>query len=182
MAFRSVPRPSSPPGAKASTECPYRAQNHQHTHRNHPHPDCLILLLCWPPDASFCASGAHGPTAAPLRFSKNTPCDSAQRSLKQSLRIMDKTRACALVIPSTHSFFSRCTLHRNLRLQSMQNTLLPRVRPTQIAARTNAHQPLHTDKEQRHIRQPEPASTHPRIMPARLSNPAFPYRSRTIRP
>ena len=25
MAFRSVPRPSSPPGAKASTECPYRA-------------------------------------------------------------------------------------------------------------------------------------------------------------
>ena len=23
MAFRSVPRPSSPPGAKASTECPY---------------------------------------------------------------------------------------------------------------------------------------------------------------
>ena len=26
MAFRSVPRPSSPPGAKASTECPYRAQ------------------------------------------------------------------------------------------------------------------------------------------------------------
>ena len=25
MAFRSVPRPSSPPGTKASTECPYRA-------------------------------------------------------------------------------------------------------------------------------------------------------------
>ncbi len=28
MAFRSVPRPSSPPGAKASTECPYRARDH----------------------------------------------------------------------------------------------------------------------------------------------------------
>ena len=27
VAFRSVPRPSSPPGAKASTECPYRARN-----------------------------------------------------------------------------------------------------------------------------------------------------------
>ena len=26
MAFRSVPRPSSPPGAKASTECPYFAR------------------------------------------------------------------------------------------------------------------------------------------------------------
>ena len=46
MAFRSVPRPSSPPGAKASTECPYRAQNpHDPSpegsatptmHRNHP--------------------------------------------------------------------------------------------------------------------------------------------------
>ena len=47
MAFRSVPRPSSPPGAKASTECPYRAQyteripGQEHApltmHRNH-HP------------------------------------------------------------------------------------------------------------------------------------------------
>ena len=27
MAFRSVPRPSSPPGAKASTECPYHARS-----------------------------------------------------------------------------------------------------------------------------------------------------------
>jgi hypothetical protein len=27
MAFRSVPRPSSPPGAKASTECPSHAQD-----------------------------------------------------------------------------------------------------------------------------------------------------------
>ncbi len=29
MAFRSVPRPSSPPGAKASTECPSRARERQ---------------------------------------------------------------------------------------------------------------------------------------------------------
>ena len=28
MAFRSVPRPSSPPGAKASTERPYHARDH----------------------------------------------------------------------------------------------------------------------------------------------------------
>jgi hypothetical protein len=27
MAYRSVPRPSSPPGAKASTECPYCARD-----------------------------------------------------------------------------------------------------------------------------------------------------------
>ena len=50
MAFRSVPRPSSPPGAKASTECPSHTQKcwpHGHSparpttspimHRNHPH-------------------------------------------------------------------------------------------------------------------------------------------------
>jgi hypothetical protein len=46
VAFRSVPRPSSPPGAKASTECPSRArdlrarpegQTRPAMHRNHPH-------------------------------------------------------------------------------------------------------------------------------------------------
>eukprot|EP01012_Entosiphon_sulcatum_P049954 TRINITY_DN686_c0_g1_i3.p1 TRINITY_DN686_c0_g1~~TRINITY_DN686_c0_g1_i3.p1 ORF type:complete len:121 (-),score=2.92 TRINITY_DN686_c0_g1_i3:416-778(-) len=29
VAFRSVPRPSSPPGAKASTECPSHAREHR---------------------------------------------------------------------------------------------------------------------------------------------------------
>src|ERR1700722_11337850 len=33
MAFRSVPRPSSPPGAKASTECPSVVQS-RHTYRH----------------------------------------------------------------------------------------------------------------------------------------------------
>jgi hypothetical protein len=37
VAFRSVPRPSSPPGAKASTECPSRARNQPTMHRSHPH-------------------------------------------------------------------------------------------------------------------------------------------------
>ena len=45
VAFRSVPRPSSPPGAKASTECPSLARDHippefdpeaSTMHRNHP--------------------------------------------------------------------------------------------------------------------------------------------------
>jgi hypothetical protein len=35
VAFRSVPRPSSPPGAKASTECPYLARSLT-MHGNHP--------------------------------------------------------------------------------------------------------------------------------------------------
>ena len=46
VAFRSVPRPSSPPGAKASTECPcytrypglVREQTSLTMHRNHPQP------------------------------------------------------------------------------------------------------------------------------------------------
>jgi hypothetical protein len=40
MAFRSVPRPSSPPGAKASTECPYRAR-----YQNHPPREQEMALL-----------------------------------------------------------------------------------------------------------------------------------------
>ena len=43
VAFRSVPRPSSPPGAKASTECPFLTRDHcascdalSTMHRNHP--------------------------------------------------------------------------------------------------------------------------------------------------
>jgi hypothetical protein len=41
VAFRSVPRPSSPPGAKASTECPSRARDHKGTSiRRCPGPPC----------------------------------------------------------------------------------------------------------------------------------------------
>ena len=38
MAFRSVPRPSSPPGAKASTECPYRARDQWSSDRSENQP------------------------------------------------------------------------------------------------------------------------------------------------
>ncbi len=38
VAFRSVPRPSSPPGAKASTECPSRARDRSAMRRNKPCP------------------------------------------------------------------------------------------------------------------------------------------------
>jgi hypothetical protein len=62
MAFRSVPRPSSPPGAKASTECPFVVQlssprvNALNTHqalptinRNHPSDCCAHLHFQTPP-------------------------------------------------------------------------------------------------------------------------------------
>ena len=50
VAFRSVPRPSSPPGAKASTECPSLAQDQRRVsqrastmHRNHPQKTAFSL-------------------------------------------------------------------------------------------------------------------------------------------
>ena len=59
MAFRSVPRPSSPPGAKASTECPYCARNQPTMHRSHPHQNHQL------PPAEQCNRRAHSkPTLA----------------------------------------------------------------------------------------------------------------------
>src|SRR6516165_4240194 len=62
MAFRSVPRPSSPPGTKASTECPFvvqlssphvRALNTRDMlptiNRNHPSDYCDFLHFQRPP-------------------------------------------------------------------------------------------------------------------------------------
>ena len=52
MAFRSVPRPSSPPGAKASTECPYRAQHGcseehpRHAQKPATHPRRCVAHFC----------------------------------------------------------------------------------------------------------------------------------------
>ena len=40
VAFRSVPRPSSPPGAKASTECPSRARDRRIRPKANPDPPC----------------------------------------------------------------------------------------------------------------------------------------------
>jgi hypothetical protein len=37
VAFRSVPRPSSPPGAKASTECPSHTRSPDRIRRSNPH-------------------------------------------------------------------------------------------------------------------------------------------------
>jgi hypothetical protein len=71
MAFRSVPRPSSPPGAKASTECPSYARKHPDRppghpddqsnpmHRNHPRPTRPRTL----PHGSCSAHIAPEPTA-----------------------------------------------------------------------------------------------------------------------
>ena len=109
MAFRSVPRPSSPPGAKASTECPSRARdpaarsprpkptepNRQPTmHRSQPHPgdfpDCAA-----PPHGRHELSthtgshrSSHRPIPTPLnacarsRGSPHLPCHHGRRTCR----------------------------------------------------------------------------------------------------
>jgi hypothetical protein len=63
MAFRSVPRPSSPPGAKASTECPFVVQLYPHHALNiehiqntaHHKQEPSIRFLPLPPLLNFAA-------------------------------------------------------------------------------------------------------------------------------
>ena len=132
MAFRSVPRPSSPPGAKASTECPSRAQS-PHMHRNHPQPG-----------------------------QPHARDDHAQ--------------------PNLHT--AHLTTTRNPRRMGHKPT---RVRPTRIAVRPDAHQPLHTDKEQTEHGPPPPRrrqrASHDRGDPIRIpsatTTPAQPWWRRT---
>ena len=69
MAFRSVPRPSSPPGAKASTECPYRARDRPTMHRSHPHPNARMRTHL--NTASLTTQHTH--VAAPAITSENEP-------------------------------------------------------------------------------------------------------------
>ena len=64
MAFRSVPRPSSPPGAKASTECPSYTRYPGHSlerpclimHGNHPQGIRTVSwkYLCFPQHNTIC--------------------------------------------------------------------------------------------------------------------------------
>ena len=127
-------------------------------------PDRSILLLCRPPDAPVCASGAHGQTAAPLRFSTGTPCDSAQRSLEQSSRTVDETRARP-VIPNTLS-----SLDAPVRIATIIGS------DTQSRPRTGTHQPLHTDNEHRNTNSIQqgchPISRPPVTITRRRSTPA----------
>ena len=79
--FRSVPRPSSPPGAKASTECPSHAHPHaQETTRTRMHP---IPLLARPSDARLLRSGAHDPRG------RSAPVLASARQLTRSSAVLE---------------------------------------------------------------------------------------------
>ena len=117
MAFRSVPRPSSPPGAKASTECPSRAQI--------------------PPHAQ------EPPT----------------------------TGAAPSIQDDHHALLSKTTRTpgRMPAILDAQARMPTRVRPTRTAVRTDAHQPLHADKE--HDDTSDPARAAGTSAPTRTRDP-----------
>ena len=96
---------------------------------------------------SFIASWCQGIHRMPLSRSK-PPTHAQEPSTPGFKPAAHETRDARPVIPSTHS-----SLNTSVRKPAISSasehasTLLPRVRPTQITARTDAHQPLHTDKE-----------------------------------
>src|SRR3954469_22878635 len=66
MAFRSVPRPSSPPGAKASTECPSLAREHSSpgnvSKDTRPGPPPCTETIHREPDPASTDRSAHHPS------------------------------------------------------------------------------------------------------------------------
>ena len=73
VAFRSVPRPSSPPGAKASTECPSRARDRKDTSiRRCPGPPCAGIILAH--------AGRHSAHTTPLIAHPTPPGSSPLRN------------------------------------------------------------------------------------------------------
>ena len=91
VAFRSVPRPSSPPGAKASTECPYRARDlgidlHRRPvrptmHRSHPHP-------CQGTNAA-----THGKPRTYLHMQRTPPSRAARIATPLNVVALDRVAA-----------------------------------------------------------------------------------------
>src|SRR5689334_7853776 len=91
VAFRSVPRPSSPPGAKASTECPYYARDRdpiEHvrrdpSHRQQDHPvisdQWSVIRRIRPRLTALSLSTQQVP---PLRGRNQTPLNAHASSLE----------------------------------------------------------------------------------------------------
>ena len=83
VAFRSVPRPSSPPGAKASTECPSLARDHSASSDAHP-PCTETILSGGHPQRTFCASRIT--LAQHITVASEHPPPLERRSVRSDLR------------------------------------------------------------------------------------------------
>ena len=154
-AFRSVPRPSSPPGAKASTECPSHARYHtpsrtptDHTmHRNHPQPHAMLISHQTPAPADH--PPARGQVIAPGTMSRHSH---TQQLITSSPSEPHRTPSASPSLPLDSD-----------PGQTYADTggISEAVRTPRLA-RPETHQNLiHPDKEQRHrTTHAEPLQTH----------------------
>jgi hypothetical protein len=122
MAFRSVPRPSSPPGAKASTECPLFARDRN---ANPPCPQPAI-----PEDEQ----ANHSKSRSPLQGINGT----IHQSRTRSIRILSQRSE------RSHPILFQTVLP--VRVRHPQNECGSGSRP--IHAPRSAPKPIHLDKDQ----------------------------------
>jgi hypothetical protein len=145
MAFRSVPRPSSPPGAKASTECPY------HT------PIQWSEVRCQSSAAKYRTAGNDIQNHVP-RGSQSFQAQHRIQNLVRSLRRTNKIRINSHNVsePSLSDLgaFPPCFDTRRQLSRSDINRTAGRTR-TSVRfhhTRPETHQNLiHPDKEQNHL-------------------------------
>ena len=126
MAFRSVPRPSSPPDAKASTECSYRALSHRQPkppspctetkhairnitarHRKYSHASAPLLeqntnlILSFSTSLNVCRRGLGADTGFPMSDIRSDWLTAARPETHQNLIHNTKTNIAAQKQQST---------------------------------------------------------------------------------
>ena len=166
MAFRSVPRPSSPPGAKASTECPYRARKtlkpefhpkiNPDVRRHHAQEPSTPKNPVPTPHARNALSAIHlwRPAAITDGKATTTPlnANAADRLTKAARRLLRVGQTSRSPGQRFRTNPDSKTPHRSTR-QSIPQT-----------ARPETHQNLiHTDKDHHHPHRQcsRPAARHP---------------------
>ena len=126
MAFRSVPRPSSPPGAKASTECPYRAQDPAHAQE----PPTLRIARY------FCCAGRLTPLSA-------LPVLTARRPLRSGSRQERHATQHSEVSNDPHGPWTKPERARSSRTHSLLST------PLSASPRSSGQTPNHGHEQER---------------------------------
>jgi hypothetical protein len=139
MAFRSVPRPSSPPDAKASTECPYRAPTHDNAQKRR-RPPCTGTI--------HTRSGSI-PTQHRTSHTRQTHTDRTHDHSCLAQRALNATAAV--------DGFSKSVTSR-LPQSDRADRSTPRCAP----------EPIHHDKEQTHGQSPLPPGRQKRRSQASL--------------
>ena len=147
MAFRSVPRPSSPPDAKASTECPYHAQSLM---------DHLQKPSCTETIHSLRRKRSH--SLSQFTLTQHTT------GFYPSIHVCTRTGRQNLSNASEHSRSNRWRplLRTTLpvRRTVRPRTITPGLHPADRNARPETHQNLiYPDKEQQHRRPKKHLST-----------------------